>query len=314
MNFIISQRFIGFTKRSISKMNAQLHSVSNGPCSIKTLKGTQFFQYNEVTSTQDCAKKIVSYTSGLQEIDSKEIPLDDVFAVIASLQNAGRGSRGRNWTGVTGNLFMTIAMKLNTIPCPLTLIPLRVGTLVSPHIRSQIAPGGPNTYLKWPNDILIGNEKVSGTLIEIENDWVFIGIGCNVEHAPMMPIDGPDAGRPATCIALHKNKTIQIPSITNNEKDPDSNSNSNQSNALILATAIASDLRSWASGGKNSDLAENIVSNFTYEMNNNSYQKLRSGDYMNKNVLPIRVNIDGTLQVRLENTDEETTLIADYLW
>jgi len=160
MNFIISQRFIGFTKRSISKMNAQLHSVSNGPCSIKTLKGTQFFQYNEVTSTQDCAKKIVSYTSGLQEIDSKEIPLDDVFAVIASLQNAGRGSRGRNWTGVTGNLFMTIAMKLNTIPCPLTLIPLRVGTLVSPHIRSQIAPGGPNTYLKWPNDILIGNSNV----------------------------------------------------------------------------------------------------------------------------------------------------------
>jgi len=38
--------------------------------------------------------------------------------------------------------------------------------------------------LKWPNDVLIEEKKVCGTLIEVENDYMLIGIGCNVVTAP----------------------------------------------------------------------------------------------------------------------------------
>ena len=73
---------------------------------------------------------------------------------------------------------------------PLTLVPLRIGTLIAPAIRKRISNA--NVYLKWPNDVLIGSKKVCGTLIEIENDNMFIGIGCNVAVAPEVPTSGND--------------------------------------------------------------------------------------------------------------------------
>jgi BirA family biotin operon repressor/biotin-[acetyl-CoA-carboxylase] ligase len=53
---------------------------------------------------------------------------------------------------------------------------------------------------KWPNDVLIDGAKVSGILMEATAgpgpavEWVVIGIGVNVAHAPS------DAGYPATSL------------------------------------------------------------------------------------------------------------------
>jgi hypothetical protein len=33
-----------------------------------------------------------------------------------------------------------------------------------------------------------------------------------------------------------------------------------------------------------------------------------------ESVLPLKINSDGTLQIKMIDTDEERTLIADYLW
>lgn len=47
-------------------------------------------------------------------------------------QVRGRGTKGRAWVGLPGNVFLTVAIPLDRVPVPLSLIPLRVGTLIAP--------------------------------------------------------------------------------------------------------------------------------------------------------------------------------------
>ncbi len=49
--------------------------------------------------------------------------------------------------------------------------------------------------IKWPNDVLAGEAKLAGTLLERREDAVIVGIGANLAHAPEL------ADRPATSIA-----------------------------------------------------------------------------------------------------------------
>jgi BirA family transcriptional regulator, biotin operon repressor / biotin---[acetyl-CoA-carboxylase] ligase len=41
--------------------------------------------------------------------------------------------------------------------------------------------------LKWPNDLLLGGAKLAGILLERSGDWVVVGIGVNLAHAPEVP-------------------------------------------------------------------------------------------------------------------------------
>ena len=299
--------------------SATINTIMNTPdtsaATVQTLQGTQFFLYDEVASTMDVCKQLVKRKSGVPSVDSGQLELDDVFAVLSKEQHNGRGSRGRTWEGMSGNMFLTVAVKMSRVPCRITLIPLRVGTLVSPHIRSRVQTANMQTYLKWPNDVLIGKEKVCGTIVEIEDDRVLIGIGCNVARAPTVPTAGDDAGRDATCLAAHSAEVAADPEAY-----------------LSLAADIAADVRSWASaaaaatatasdansvsvnGGQIMEEAEVVVKKFEGQMDLSSAQRLRSGDDAGKQVLPLQVNSDGTLRVRVEETGEERTLVVEYLW
>lgn len=41
--------------------------------------------------------------------------------------------------------------------------------------------------LKWPNDVMVGQAKLAGILLEREGDAVIAGIGVNVAAAPSLP-------------------------------------------------------------------------------------------------------------------------------
>ena len=172
---------------------------------MEYINGCQFFVHDEVSSTMDRAREILQGKSGIPALDNKEdtsVQLEDSFSVLARFQNNGRGTRGRTWNSGEGNMFMTVVINLKNIPSPLSLTPLRVGTLISPHIRERVLDS--RTYLKWPNDILIEDKKICGTLIEVENNFMLIGIGCNVVTAPeVIQSGGPDKGRQSTCVAAH---------------------------------------------------------------------------------------------------------------
>lgn len=111
--------------------------------------------------------------------------------IMARRQTAGRGSRGRDWVSLEGNLFASLLLD---DPAPLRRLP-ELTFVTSLAVRNALARIASDRHakrdisLKWPNDILCGGRKVSGILLEnhelVERGRVVIaGIGVNVASHP----------------------------------------------------------------------------------------------------------------------------------
>jgi hypothetical protein len=179
-----------------------------------------------------------------------------------------------------------------------------VGTLVIPSIQSRVTSGA-LTKLKWPNDVLIGEEKVCGVLIEIEGDFILIGIGCNVMTAPAVESVGPENGRQSTCLIRHIAECYgagasESHSISDGIVDDHAIMLSSDTCPSLgelhkeIAAEIYGALSSYAL--QHSDTAEQVIVDFERYMNF-SPQRLRGEINAGHTVTPLRVNKDGTLQV-----------------
>jgi len=238
---------------------------------------TNFYWREEVDSTMDEARRLL-----------KEEQAERPFAVAAGRQTVGRGTRGRTWSDGDGNVKVTVALAVSSLPLsPLTLLPLRVGVLA----RSVLAPylRDPTTLtLKWPNDILLESNKLAGTLIEMEGDSLLIGIGVNLKVAPNVRREGPDAGRSSAALTDANSTAL-----------PDAETLSRQ-----IATAIAD----WAT---NTDADATVVSDWTKLADWQSTLTLR--DATQQQVEPLRLLDDGRLLVKPVDGGPERTLVAEYL-
>jgi hypothetical protein len=290
--------------------------------------------YDEVDSTMDQAKALLKQPDFMQR---------DAFAVVAGRQTAGRGTHGRTWMSSDGNLFMTMVFKLSMIRIPLTLVPLRMGTLIIPSIKSRVLPGGPPVQLKWPNDVLIGEKKICGILIEVDQDRVVVGIGCNVQHAPAVESSGQQYGRLATCLAEHQVSSGDGSSSGNNgnststsgggdsssrscgdDQDPNVDTCSAEQEQLLdpnthkeIAAEIFTALSAWLRPHTvaDADTADAVIRDFERDMDMD-LQRLRGETGPGETIIPLRLNRDGTLRVRIVgglSGGEERTIVADYL-
>lgn len=101
--------------------------------------------------------------------------------VIADRQTAGRGRHGRNWVSAEGaGLYFSIVLRPKIEIRLLPLITLMTGIAV----HDTLEDFGLRPDIKWVNDILIGDEKISGILAEtVETPTglaVIVGIGINL--------------------------------------------------------------------------------------------------------------------------------------
>jgi BirA family biotin operon repressor/biotin-[acetyl-CoA-carboxylase] ligase len=102
---------------------------------------------------------------------------------LAEEQRAGRGRRGRTFFSPPGeNLYFTMVLRL-----PMEThrsLPVAVPVAVCNAIRRE----GAEAWIKWPNDIWIGERKACGILIDAEtgegSPIAFPGIGINVNGDP----------------------------------------------------------------------------------------------------------------------------------
>lgn len=120
------------------------------------------------------------------------------FYVIAERQTSGRGRRGRSWVSPFGeNLYYSLVVRVEGGMRQLEGMSLAVGLALLQVIRGfGVAEAG----LKWPNDVLVGERKLAGILLELSGDpadvcHVVIGIGLNVN---MLAADHGAIGQPWT--------------------------------------------------------------------------------------------------------------------
>ncbi len=107
---------------------------------------------------------------------------DDGAVVIADMQTAGRGRRGRSWESPAGvNLMLSVGLRLSLRAD----VAWQLGASAALAVRAAAAPWA-ELDVKWPNDLVThGGEKVAGLLLEtaLEGERVvraIIGIGINV--------------------------------------------------------------------------------------------------------------------------------------
>ena len=131
----------------------------------------------EIASTNDRARAALHEPGG------------DGLAVVADLQTAGRGRRGRSWISPAGaNLLLSVALRPRMAPRLAGLL----GASAALAVRDACASFAPDAGLaiRWPNDVVERDgRKVAGLLVETaleggELAEAVIGIGINVNWLP----------------------------------------------------------------------------------------------------------------------------------
>ena len=136
---------------------------------------SKIFYYPELPSTMDTAK----------DLARKNCP--SFTTVVAGRQISGRGRLKREWFSEEGGLYFTMVLRPDLPP----VLSFRVSFLAS-LILAQILHEdfSIDARVKWPNDILVDERKISGMLSELEAEadeviFINIGVGINVNNDPI---------------------------------------------------------------------------------------------------------------------------------
>lgn len=108
--------------------------------------------------------------------------LEDLAVLATDDQTAGRGRLDRVWSAPPGtalavSVFVRHAPEGSPDPRRLGWLPLVAGVAMCRAVRSL---GVLTATLKWPNDVLVDDRKVSGILTELCGAGVVIGAGLNL--------------------------------------------------------------------------------------------------------------------------------------
>jgi BirA family transcriptional regulator, biotin operon repressor / biotin---[acetyl-CoA-carboxylase] ligase len=134
---------------------------------------------------------------------------DEGTCIVARQQTAGRGRHGRTWVSEKdAGLYFSIILRPSLPPDSLPLITLMAGVAV----HSTLAAFGMCADIKWVNDVLVGEKKISGILAETtmtDNGLaVVLGIGINIRRTNFPP----DLADRATSIEEFQTANEQVPS------------------------------------------------------------------------------------------------------
>jgi BirA family biotin operon repressor/biotin-[acetyl-CoA-carboxylase] ligase len=105
--------------------------------------------------------------------------------LVALEQSAGKGRQGRAWTTSQGNFFGSTLVELKPGDPPAPTLSLAAGLALIEAV-DVAAPNRP-LMLKWPNDLLLGGDKLAGILLERSGERIVAGFGVNLASAPIFP-------------------------------------------------------------------------------------------------------------------------------
>ena len=108
--------------------------------------------------------------------------------VTADEQLAGVGRRGRSWSSEPGQgIYMSLVLRPDIATDKASMLTLVSAMAVSKAIYEMIKDCNVYPFIKWPNDIYVGDKKICGMLIEnfLSGDKLsesIIGIGLNINQ------------------------------------------------------------------------------------------------------------------------------------
>ena len=145
---------------------------------IKLSSGYYIVEFEELNSTMITMREMALAGCEINKV------------VTAKRQVKGRGRHGRSWISPEGNLYFSFLRKSNkninvNIFAPVFIVALSVAHSIITISKNKVLPS-----IKWPNDILVNEKKISGILIENinmskNNDLLNIGIGINIISNPV---------------------------------------------------------------------------------------------------------------------------------
>lgn len=125
----------------------------------------------------------------------------------ADEQKAGRGRGGHAWHSPSGDgLYLSVLLRPVMAAEKLPLVPLAAGLAAAESIASV---AGIAVDLRWPNDLMIGEQKAGGILVESKTEgdrvaFAVVGIGVNVHHR----FFDPGLATPATSLDVATGRHI----------------------------------------------------------------------------------------------------------
>ena len=131
--------------------------------------------FPETTSTMDEARRLA------------EAGCPHLTVAVAGIQTRGRGRMDRVWSSDEGGLYFTVVLRPRDVPAVQAVKFNFMASLALVETLGQEC--GIDARVKWPNDLMAGERKLSGMLSEMETDgdvidYVNIGIGLNVNNNP----------------------------------------------------------------------------------------------------------------------------------
>ncbi|HTK10872.1 MAG TPA: biotin--[acetyl-CoA-carboxylase] ligase [Ktedonobacteraceae bacterium] len=150
-----------FGRLDLEALRAQLSTLIFG-------KGQRLIYLPSVTSTNTYAMQLAQKGS------------EEGVVVLTDSQTAGKGRLGRTWVDATAHNALSSTVLRPRFP--LYLLVMAASLAVVDAIASSSSV---DATIKWPNDVLIGERKVAGILIETSHDQngqlvAIVGIGVNV--------------------------------------------------------------------------------------------------------------------------------------
>ena len=137
-----------------------------------SIVGRRVIYHTTVSSTMDAARRAARQGAA------------EGTVVVAEEQTRGKARLGRSWINPRGVLAMSIILR------PQMSKLLRLTMVASLATSRGIEKAtGLKTAIKWPNDVLVNDRKVSGILTQSALrkqavDWAVVGIGINVNFDP----------------------------------------------------------------------------------------------------------------------------------
>ena len=150
---------------------------------------------SEITSrltTKWAGRKLYYYdVTGSTNNDAKRLAEEGAHhgtVVVADIQNAGKGRRGRAWQTLSGTaLSFTLLLRPEFAADKASMITLVMALSVAEAVEKMMDI---SATIKWPNDIVVNKKKICGMLTEMtmtpemdEIQYIVVGVGINVNNS-----------------------------------------------------------------------------------------------------------------------------------